>query len=176
MPAAIYQTYKTVIHFLLRFFGVYAGLSWAYFSYLKAFEHRSDIFTVWVGQSSQWLIGLFGYESRILSKPGIPNLQLYINETYVARIIEGCNAASILILFLSFVVAFSGKTKTMILFLIAGILLISGINIVRIAFLSIVLYEFPQHGEWLHQLVFPAIIYGFTILLWLVWILKFSKK
>lgn len=176
MFAAIYQTYKTVIHFLLRFFGVYAGLSWAYFSYLKAFEHRADIFTVWVGQSSRRLIELFGYESLVLSKPGVPNLQLYVNGVYVARIIEGCNAASILILFTAFVMAFSGKTKPMVLFLIVGILLISGINIIRISFLSIVLYEFPQHSGWLHQLVFPAIIYGFTILLWLVWILKFSKK
>lgn len=176
MLVALYRTHKSVIHFLVRFFGVYAGLSWVYFLYLKTFELQVDPFTVWVGKSSQGLIKLFGYQATILSEPGIPNLQLYVNNLYVARIIEGCNAASILILFVAFIVAFSGKTKTMILFLIAGILLISGINIVRIAFLSIVLYEFPQHGEWLHQLVFPAIIYGFTILLWLVWILKFSKK
>ncbi|PJB12498.1 MAG: exosortase family protein XrtF [Flavobacteriales bacterium CG_4_9_14_3_um_filter_40_17] len=176
MYSAIYQPYKTVIHFLLRFFGVYGGLSFLYFYYLKAFELQVDPFTVWIGKLSKRIIELFGYKSRILSEPGIPNLQLYINDSYVARIIEGCNAASILILFAAFIIAFSGKIKSLIRFLVIGIFSISVINILRIAFLAITLYKFPQHSEWLHQLVFPAIIYGFTIVLWLIWVIKFSKK
>jgi exosortase family protein XrtF len=176
MLSAIYHQYKTVIHFLLRFFGIYGGLSILYFYYLKTFESRIDPVTVWVGKLSKQTIELFGYESRVLSEPGIPNLQLYINESYVARIIEGCNAASILILFAAFIVAFSGKITSLIWFLVIGILSISVINILRIAILAIALYKFPQHGEWLHQLVFPAIIYGFTIVLWLIWVIKFSKK
>jgi len=146
MFSATYHQYKTVIHFLLRFFVVYGGLSILYFYYLKAFTLQADPFTVWVGKLSKAIIELFGYESRVLSEPGIPNLQLYVNDNYVARIIEGCNAASIVI------------------------------NIFRIAFLAIALYKFPQHSEWLHQLVFPAIIYGFTVVLWLIWVIKFSKK
>lgn len=176
MFSATYHQYKTVIHFLFRFFGVYGVLSILYFYYLKAFESRVDPFTVWVGKLSKALIKFFGYESRVLSEPGIPNLQLYINDHYVARIIEGCNAASILILFAAFIVAFSGKIKHLIGFLFVGILSISVINIFRIAFLAIALYKFPQHSEWLHQLVFPAIIYGFTVVLWLIWVIKFSKK
>jgi hypothetical protein len=38
-------------------------------------------------------------------------IKLIYNHKYVARIIEGCNAISIIILFISFVVSFSGKLK-----------------------------------------------------------------
>jgi hypothetical protein len=43
-------------------------------------------------------------------------IKLIYNHKYVARIIEGCNAISIIILFISFVVSFSGKLNQHFLF------------------------------------------------------------
>jgi len=37
------------------------------------------------------------------------------------------------------------------------------------------LYEFPDHQRFLHQLLFPAIIYGLVLVLWVLWVQKFSK-
>jgi hypothetical protein len=44
-------------------------------------------------------------------------IKLIYNHKYVARIIEGCNAISIIILFISFVVSFSGKKPTLLFIL-----------------------------------------------------------
>ena len=58
--------------------------------------------------------------------------KLFFNEKYVARVVEGCNAVSVMILFMAFIIAFKGKK---VLFQnLASIL--AGINIVLFIFLS----------------------------------------
>jgi exosortase family protein XrtF len=57
-------------------------------------------------------------------------IKLIYNHKYVARIIEGCNAISIIILFISFVVSFSGKLNQHFFF--GGSVLVYVLN-VRIA-------------------------------------------
>jgi exosortase family protein XrtF len=69
-------------------------------------------------------------------------IKLIYNHKYVARIIEGCNAISIIILFISFVVSFSGK-KTNITFIFGGSVLVYVLNVMRIAMLSVLMYHFP---------------------------------
>jgi len=102
-------------------------------------------------------------------------VKLFINDKFTAFIVEGCNAISIIILFIAFIVAFAGKFKTTILYILFGSLLIYFTNIVRIVIISIALYEFPQYQNVLHEIVFPSIIYGMTFLLWFVWIRNFSN-
>jgi len=88
----------------------------------------------------------------------------------VARVIEGCNSISIIILF----IAFSGPKRATIIYAIVGSFIIYLINILRIAFLTMMLYNYPNQQMVLHNLVFPAIIYGTTFLLWVIWVQKFS--
>ena len=49
------------------------------------------------------------------------------------------------------------------------------VNILRIAFLTVMIYEYQSYQEFFHSIVFPAIIYGITFLLWIVWVHKFSN-
>lgn len=103
------------------------------------------------------------------------SVKVLLNGHYTARVIEGCNSISILILFLAFVIAFPGSIKATILFGIVGSFIIYGVNILRIAFLTVMLYKYQDHQTLLHNLVFPAIIYGITFLLWVLWVHKFSN-
>jgi len=120
-------------------------------------------------------LNTIGYNSRIEQHTEEGSVKLFINDKFVARIIEGCNAISIIILFISFIVAFSSNFKTTFLFIVVGSLLIYFINIFGIAVISIALYQFPQYQYILHDVLFPLMIYGFTFLLWFFWIKKFSK-
>jgi exosortase family protein XrtF len=81
---------------------------------------------------------------------------------------------SIIILFLAFIIAFSGSIKDTIWFGIFGSLLIYLVNLFRIIALSVLYYKFPEYQEILHNLVFPAIIYGLTFILWITWVKYFS--
>ena len=80
-----------------------------------------------------------------------------------------------IILFIAFIVAFRGGIKETIIFGVIGSVIIYGVNIVRISFLTAMIYEYQHYQDVLHNIVFPLIIYGTTFLLWIVWVHKFSN-
>ncbi|HJR99742.1 MAG TPA: exosortase family protein XrtF [Flavobacterium sp.] len=101
-------------------------------------------------------------------------MMLLYKTKYMARMIEGCNAISIIILFISFVVSFSGKLKPTLLFIFAGSLIVYLLNVIRIGLLCAGLYHFPEQSSLMHDILFPLFIYGAVFILWVVWVNKFS--
>lgn len=169
---------KAVFKFLGIFLGAYLLLSALYLGYisLSTQDNSADPLTQLVGIQSEMIIDQWGYEAKVLPSGGKPALQLFVNGDLVARIIEGCNAVSIIILFMSFVLAFKKGLRQTLVFLLAGAALIYAINLLRIAILAIALYHYPEKEPFLHRVVFPAIIYGLVALLWMIWVGVFSKK
>ena len=171
---------KTAVLFLIKFFGTYLLLFLGYSLYLNKTQSDTGVFTCapitkTVAEQTQYLLNIFGYPTEIAQDTETLSIKLFINGKFTAFIVEGCNAISIIILFTAFIVAFAGKFKTTVLYILFGSLLIYFTNIVRIAVISIALHEYPQYQNVLHEIVFPSIIYGITFLLWFVWIQKFSK-
>lgn len=128
-----------------------------------------------VAKQSESLLNSLGYEAIVIPHPNEPSMKLMLNGNYLARIIEGCNAVSVIILFFSFVIAFSGKLKITLLYIFSGSVLIYVVNLFRIVILSLGLYHYPEKSEVLHTVIFPAIIYGMVFLLWIFWVNRFSK-
>ena len=118
---------------------------------------------------------MLGYQAEIEQHSDELSIKYLLNGVYVSRIIEGCNSFSIIILFLSFIIAFSGSLKSTILFGLFGSLLIYSVNVLRIIAISILYDRFPEYQDILHDLVFPSIIYGLTFMLWVTWVKYFSK-
>jgi len=134
-----------------------------------------DYFTNLVAKQSRSLLESADYRAKIIPHPNEPSIKLIINEKYVARIVEGCNSISVIILFVSFIIAFAGKLKTTILYLFVGSVLIYIANLVRVAILSAGLYHYPWRKDILHTVIFPAIIYGMVCLLWMLWVNRFAN-
>jgi exosortase family protein XrtF len=111
----------------------------------------------------------------VLPHPDEPSMKLLVNGKYLARVIEGCNAISVIVLFVSFIAAFSARFKTTFIYMLAGSVLIYTVNLARIVLLTLGLYHYPEQEHVLHTVVFPAIIYGMVFLLWVVWVNRFSK-
>lgn len=128
-----------------------------------------------VGKQSRALLESADYRAFIIPHPDEPSLKLIINEKYVARIIEGCNSLSIIILFASFIIAFSGKPKTTFFYILSGSVLIYVTNLIRVVILAAGLYHYPWRKDILHTVIFPAIIYGMVFLLWVFWVNRFSN-
>jgi len=162
--------------FMGRFALFYTALSLLYFGYLSVFQNQPDFLTVLTGKISQTLIQFFGYQSNLIPQSISSTLELHVEGQYLARIIEGCNGVSVTLLFAAFVWAYGGASGITWRFVLLGSFSVFVLNWLRIALLSIALYEFPQAGEHLHQLVFPAVIYGWIVFLWLAWIFKFSRS
>ncbi|WP_444542719.1 exosortase family protein XrtF [Gillisia lutea] len=174
----LFIKYKSVLAFILTFLGSYLALSFIYGLYLDLFQSSKyfpDFFTYVVARKSEALIEFLGYASEVVPNQGEPSMKLYVEGVFLARIVEGCNSISIIILFISFLFSFFGKFKTTMLYLMGGVITIYVINIFRIALLSITLYEYPQYTTFLHSVVFPLIIYGTVFILWVFWVRIFSK-
>ncbi|HRL71935.1 MAG TPA: exosortase family protein XrtF [Flavobacterium sp.] len=168
--------YKPFLFFLGAFFLTYIVLTFFYQRYLNGFEENQiDSVTRMVSENTQQVLRFFNDRSSIEESAAHPYMKLFYNEKYVARIVEGCNAVSVIILFISFVVAFSGKLKATLLFIFGGSLLIYVLNVIRIATLSALIYYFPKQESFLHEVLFPLYIYGVVFILWLIWVRKFSR-
>lgn len=161
------------------FLGSYLVFTLLYNLYLELFRspvYYPDYFTHLVAKQSEALISSFGYNAQILPHQSELSMKLIVNDAYLARIVEGCNAISIIILFASFVLSFFGKLKLTLLYLLAGAVIIYAMNIIRIAILAIGIYEYPEYTDFLHSIVFPLIIYGTVFILWLIWVRIYSRK
>lgn len=169
--------YKPFLFFLGKFIASYLVLTVIYQSYLNkydSFNAEVDPFTHIVAEQSAGVLSWFDLQSYTMPHLKEPSVKIIYKGKYISRIIEGCNAISVIILFISFVVAFTGKLKKTILFILFGSILIHILNIGRIALLCVGLYHFPKLEHLLHGVIFPLVIYGVVFLLWIIWVNKYS--
>ena len=144
-----------------------------YLEYSVGSKFYPDYITNLVARQSQSLIETVGYKVEIAPHPNEASMKLIINNKFVARIIEGCNSISVIILFISFIFAYAGKFKTTLFYLFFGSVMIYSVNLIRIVILTIGLYHYPWRREILHTVIFPLIIYGLVFLLWIFWVNRF---
>jgi exosortase family protein XrtF len=168
--------YKPFLIFLASFFGCYIFLTALYQFYLNDFGNdKVDGITHVVAQNTESVLSWFIQSIQMENVLNEPFVRAYFQNKYIARIVEGCNGISVIILFISFIVAFSGNLKNTLLFVFGGSLLIYILNVIRIAILIVLIYYFPEQNHFLHGVLFPAIIYGAVFFLWVIWVNKFSK-
>lgn len=146
-----------------------------YLDYSVGSKYYPDYVTELVARQTKELINILGYSAEIANHPNEPSIKIIINGKYIARAVEGCNSISVIILFISFMIAFAGRFKPTFLYLLAGSVLIYSVNLMRIVILSIGLYHYPWRREVMHTVIFPLIIYGLVFLLWMFWVNRFSK-
>ena len=169
--------YKPFLSFLGKFLLTYLILTIVYRFYLSRFDSAAfevDDFTKSVAEQTKRLMLIFNADARTEPHPLEACIKLFYNGRFVARIIEGCNALSVIVLFISFVIAFTGRLKHTFLFIIFGSILIHILNVARIAILAVLLHRFPEYEHFLHGTVFPLFIYSVVFVLWVVWVNKYS--
>lgn len=173
----MFSDFKPVLKILLRFILIYVVMVLAYQFYLNEFKNTGlDPFSRWVMEQTTFVQNFLGYPSKMI--PGEPQQEttwFFVSGKYVSRMVEGCNAVSVMILFLSFIFAFYKGFKTF-LFVGAGVFCLHVMNVLRIAGLNVLLVELPQYSRIGHDYLFPAIIYGSVVVLWLLWIKLFALK
>ena len=175
---SIFIQYKPFFFFLGRFLLVYLSLLLFYKIYLNGFDTvnlQPDSFTVTVAKQANELLQFMGYNSRLEPSLNEACMNLYYgpNNFYV-RVVEGCNAASVMILFAAFCFAFSAYFFRTLLYVIVGFVIIHLLNVVRISLILVLIVKYPQWFTALHDIVFPLFIYGVVFVLWCLWLFKFS--
>ena len=154
---------------------VFTAIYQFYLQYSDGSKFYPDYFTNLVAKQTEHVLNSFGYTAEVYAHETEPSMKVILNEKYIARVVEGCNGLSVIILFLSFIVAFSGKLKTTFFYILSGSVLIYVVNLLRIVALTAGLYHYPQYEDILHTVIFPAIIYGLVFILWVFWVNRFSN-
>lgn len=176
---ALIGKYKSVLLFILTFLGSYIVLSSVYGFYLDQSQYSNyfpDYLTAQVAEQCRWLLELMGYSVSLIPHGQEPSIKLILENTYLARIVEGCNSASVIILFIAFILSFYNGWKKSALFILFGSMVVYIINLCRIALLSVALYNYPEYSDFLHNIIFPLIIYGTVFVLWFIWIYNFKRR
>lgn len=169
------KDFKEILFILLRFLGIWLVLFIIYQLYLNQYTGNIDSFTRIASNQTSFLLNKTGYETVTKDFPKHETIQFYINGKIATRMIEGCNAISVMIMFLAFIFAFYQGKKTFV-FAFVGIVILYILNIFRIYVINVIVVDFKEYTKPAHDYFFPAIIYGGVVLLWLIWINKFVIK
>jgi exosortase family protein XrtF len=159
--------------FLGKFLLFYLVFTQIYNWYLGNFDKNAnqvDGITTVVTQNTKAVIQWFEPDCYTLKHDKEASVKIIYKNKYVSRIVEGCNAISVIILFAAFVFAFSGKWLRTFLFIVLGSFIIYFLNVFRIASLTIALYHYPAYEGVLHDIVFPLVIYSVVFIQWLIWV------
>lgn len=172
-----FRRYKPFLLFLGKFLLSYLFLIFLYQLYLNQFDASKfevDGITQLVANEAGYILRFFDYNVLLKPHNAESSVRVFIDNVAIVRIVEGCNAVSVMILFAAFIVAFSGKFLQTTLYIFLGILIIHLLNVLRIALLTMGLIHYKAYEHLMHDIVFPLFIYGVVFGLWVFWINKFS--
>ncbi|AZA47544.1 exosortase family protein XrtF [Chryseobacterium carnipullorum] len=170
------KDFKPVLNILLRFIVIYLVLLFAYQFYLNVSKAGGlDPFSRIIADQVASIQKALGFPTLLYDDIKNEQVWFYVKKNYVTRMVEGCNAISVMILFMAFVFAFYKGLKTFI-YALAGIVMLYIMNLLRIVGLNIVMSDYEEYGKMFHDFIFPAVIYGTVVVLWLVWIKFFALK
>lgn len=170
------KDFKPVLGILLRFIIIYLVLLFTYQFYLNSFKAQGlDPYSRAIAEQVSFIQNKLNFPTLLFDDVSHEQVHFYVKKEYVTRMVEGCNAVSVIILFVSFVFAFYKGAKTFV-FVAVGLLALHVMNVFRIVGLNIVTRDYPEYNKLAHDYLFPAVIYGSVVALWLVWIKFFALK
>lgn len=88
----------------------------------------------------------------------------------------GCTSLKQWMHFIFIMLLFPGRWKHKLWYIPAGILVIHGVNIVRIVGLTLTLIPWPQHFDFFHDYIFKTFFYFMIFVMWVIWVEYFQDK
>ncbi len=160
-----------IVRFLISIFILYIFWYCIYNLWLHPLR-MVDLFVIDTSIAiSKWMLELMNYTvftgvERVIGVDGTGGLWIGDN----------CNGIALFALFAGFIIAYKGRVKFKIIYIIIGILSIELLNIFRIVALAILDTHSRAWTEFNHTYTFNIIIYGYIFMLWMTWANKFSGK
>ncbi len=161
---------KNAILFLLVFVGLYVILNTLYGLYIRHALPGSDVFTRVVTGQVVWFLSLF--DPSVVYYPSALSEYIPVANDHgiTINVFEGCNGLNVMIVYVSFLLAFSGPRRELIKFVLVGVVAIHAINLLRVGLLYGVALYFPQQLYFFHKYFFTGMIYLMVFVLWFHWV------
>jgi len=170
------KEFKPALQFLGVFIVCYVAMSLVYGLYIESYGEKIDPWTKTVAQQVAMLVTTTDESVVILDSYHARSCSLANSGGEVLSVFEGCNGLNVIILFLSFLIAYRGPVKKFIIFAIVGVIIIHVVNLGRVAMLYYVANSFPHFMYFTHKYLFTAIIYAVVFGLWYLWATKYNAN
>jgi len=163
---------------MIKFFingAVLFSLWWVFYTFLRNSVLVNDIYEVVTARltrnllvGSKFFLNLFGLDSYIFGKT------IRITGAGGVYLDRGCLGRNLMGLFTGFIIAYPGIIIKKIWYIPLGLVLITIINIFRIAGLAYIMICCPEHVDINHHVIFKYTVYVLIFLMWYVWIKRIN--
>jgi exosortase family protein XrtF len=167
---------KAILLFLLKFIGLYLVLNTAYGFWISSYDPLPDPLTVSVTYQTVGLLSLAEDNVAVGERANSPSVPILQNGKSIVSVFEGCNSVNVMIVFVSFIVAFTGTLKKTVLFGLVGIVLIYIFNLFRVGMLFFIAKYYPHSLYFFHKYLFTGLLYVMVFFLWYFWVKKIWPK
>jgi exosortase family protein XrtF len=171
----ILKEYWSAIRFIAIFLGLYLLLNSVYGFYVEYYSPNPDPITKIVTIQVASILALFHDHVGCAEREGFASIPLTISGNTVVNVYEGCNSINVVIVFVSFLIAFTGRLKSTVYFFAIGVVIIYLMNVLRVSLLFEVALNFPDQLYFFHKFLFTGFIYGVVFLLWYKWVRLVQK-
>lgn len=170
----LFTKYKSALNFLGIFVGLYLLLNTFYGFWIQYYYPQVDSFTISIAEQVASILSLFGQSFSAFPELKSANVALWLNNEVVVYVFEGCNGINVMIVYISFLVAYKSSVNKFLLFFLGGLLLIYVLNLMRVGLLAEVALFYPEHLYFFHKYLFTGFIYAVVFVLWYYWVKKAS--
>jgi exosortase family protein XrtF len=169
-----WKEFKPTVFFLGKFLTIYLAGNLVYGFFVVSYNPSPDPITNWVTSQTATCLSVLGWPAEHVERTNRPTAAIYYQDKSIVTVYEGCNGVNVMIIFVAFLVAFGPWRKELLWFIPLGILIIHISNLLRIGLLFFVTLYWPNYLYLSHKYLFTAFIYGFVLLLWMLWVKRFS--
>jgi exosortase family protein XrtF len=167
---SIVDEFKPTIYFLVRFIALYVTCSLLYGVYITSYEPNVDPLTNLITNQSSFVLNVFGWETTSMDYPDKPTTYIAWRGQGIVSVYEGCNGLNVIIVFLSFIMAFGPLNRKLLIYIPISLTVIYVANVARIVLLFFVVIYLQSYSYFAHKYFFTASIYLVVLLLWFWWI------
>lgn len=100
---------------------------------------------------------------------------LHLNGWHVVTVGWQCDGLPMMALFAGFIIAYPGPWRTKLWFIPAGLLIIHGLNILRVAGLALNQVYSRTTTDFNHHYTYTIIVYGCIFWFWTIWVRRFAS-
>ena len=174
---------KQLYIFLAKCVAIYIAWNVLYHGWI---EPHTDL-QMWVTSKtttvSTWTLNHF-YEGTEFTQVDFPKTRAGAQSTSLIRkagkpllyVADSCNALTLIVLFMGFILAYPGNWKLKVPFMAVGAVAIFLINVVRV---QVLIYNYMHYRSWFdfnHKYTFTIAVYLVVFWFWMLWANKYSKK
>lgn len=158
---------RKAVLFILLFLTFYFLLNLLYYSYHKIIFPDTIFFTDIAAYQAEYFLKLFGQNTSLTFDNNYPKIYLNKDNVSIVAIYEGCNAANLYFIIVSFFFSYFKMTKKVFLSTCISIFIVNLLNLLRIVGLYFVSLSRPEDFFFYHKYLFNGLLLGAVVLIWI---------